>query len=199
MSAWLVPNRTVGGTAVRAAGHALAATALAAGLHHAATDSRVSWPALAFAAAVLAGCAYAVLREGAPRWSVFALAAVQALLPGYLQLTGTEIPAAALDDHLRLPSVWHHNALVMAALNFLVGLALLCFFRSASELPGRLSHAVAGAVRGWWTRLLYVIGLVLGLTGTPLPQPARPPLPAVSLPRPHALTVLLHRAQPCAP
>ncbi|MFI1731016.1 hypothetical protein ACH40E_17640 [Streptomyces acidicola] len=66
MSAWLVSKHTVGGTAVRAAGHALAATVLATGLHHATTDSRVSWPAVALAAAVLAVCAYAVLREGAP-------------------------------------------------------------------------------------------------------------------------------------
>ncbi|MEV6589795.1 hypothetical protein [Streptomyces acidicola] len=203
MSAWLVSKHTVGGTAVRAAGHALAATVLATGLHHATTDSRVSWPAVALAAAVLAVCAYAVLREGAPRWSAVALAAAQALLPGYLELTGTEIPATALDGHLRLPSAWHHDPLVMAALNFLAGLALVCFFRSASDLPERLAHAVAGAVAGavggWWTWLLYVIGLVLGLTGTPRPRPTRPPLPAVSLPPRHALTVLLHRAQPCAP
>ncbi|MGC9544653.1 hypothetical protein [Streptomyces sp. UG1] len=100
---------------------------------------------------------------------------------------------------MRLPSAWHHNTLVMAALNFLAGLALVCFFRSASDLPGRLSHAVAGAVRGWWTWLLYVIGLVLRLAGVPLPRSAHPPLPRATLPRPHALTVLLHRAQPCAP
>src|SRR5947208_6893485 len=36
-----------------------------------------------------------------PPWSAVALAALQALLPGYLELTGAEIPATALDDHLR--------------------------------------------------------------------------------------------------
>lgn len=62
------------------------------------------------AAMVLAVCAYPVLRVGAPRLSGLALAAVQALLPTWLELTGTETPAAALDEHLRLPPAWHHNA-----------------------------------------------------------------------------------------
>ncbi|MEV6593032.1 hypothetical protein [Streptomyces acidicola] len=35
-----------------------------------------------------------------PRWGAVALAAAQALLPGYLELTGSEIPATALDCHL---------------------------------------------------------------------------------------------------
>lgn len=113
MSVWPTPNRAVGGTAARSAGHALAAVALAAALHHATTDATVHWPALALAAVVLTGCAYAVLREGTPRWSVLALAAVQDLLPAYLELTGAEIPPTALDDHMRLPSAWHHNTLAM--------------------------------------------------------------------------------------
>ncbi|NGO06660.1 hypothetical protein G5C60_03005 [Streptomyces sp. HC44] len=199
MPAHLIPDRIAGGTAARAVGYALAAIALAAGLHHATTDSKVSWPALALAAVVLAVCAYPVLRTGAPRSGVLALAAVQALLPAFLGSTGTEIPTTALDDHLRLPAVWHHNPLVMAALNVVAALTLAWFFHSASELPGRLSHAIAAPARRWWTHLLYVIGLALRLTGPPLTQPARPPLPAVALPRPHALTGLLYRAQPCAP
>lgn len=172
---------------------------LAAGLHHATTDSAVSWPALAFAAMVLAVCAYPVLRVGAPRLSALALAAVQALLPTWLELTGSEIPAAALYEHLRLPPAWHHNALAMAALNFLAALALVYVFRSASGLPARLSHVVAATARCWWMRLLHVIGLVLRLTGTPMPRPPRPPLLVVALPQPRSLTALLHRAQPCAP
>ncbi|WP_405922703.1 hypothetical protein [Streptomyces sp. NBC_00035] len=191
--------RAASDTAVRAVGLALAAVLLAAGLHHATTDSTLSWPALGFAATVLAVCAYAVLRTGAGRGSALALAAVQALLPAWLELTDTEIPAPALDDHLRLPSAWHHNPLTMVALNFLAGLALVYFFRSASGLPARLSYAVAATTRRWWLRLLYVIGLGLRLTGIPLPKPPWLPLPAGALPRPHALTVLLYRAQPCAP
>ncbi|MBA4864271.1 hypothetical protein H1V43_23525 [Streptomyces sp. PSKA54] len=199
MSAHFELDRTVSGTAARAVGLALAAVILAAGLHHATTDSYLSWPALALAAVVLTACAYPVLRTGAGRRSVLALAAVQALLPAWLEFTDTEIPAPALDDHLRLPSAWHHNPLAMAVLNFLAALALVYVFRSASGLPARLSYAVAATARRAWDRLLYVIGLVLRLTGTPLPRPPRPPLPAVALPRPRALTVLLYRVQPCAP
>jgi lysylphosphatidylglycerol synthetase-like protein (DUF2156 family) len=197
MLAHLELDHTARGTAARAAGLALAAVLLAAGLHHTTTDSSLSWPALAIAAAVLAVCAYPVLRTGASRGSALVLAAVQALLPAWLELTDTEIPAPALDDHLRLPPAWHHNPLAMAALNFLATLALVYVFRSASGLPARLSYAATA--RRTWDRLLYVIGLVLRLTGTPHPRPPRPPLPVVALPRPCALTVLLHRAQPCAP
>lgn len=199
MSAILVLDRTAGGTAARAVGHALAGVALAAGLHHATTDSTVSWPALLLAAAVLSVCAYPVLRAGASRTSTLALAAVQALLPAWLELTGDDIPAAALDGHLRLPSAWHHNPLAMATLNFLAALALIVFFRSVADLPARLSYAVAATANRWWDRLPYVIGLVLRLTGTPLPQPPRPHLPAMALPQPRALTLLLYRIQPCAP
>ncbi|MFI6008684.1 hypothetical protein ACIBAG_07610 [Streptomyces sp. NPDC051243] len=192
--------RTANGTAARAVGFALAAVLLAAGLHHAATDSSLSWPALGIAAIVLAACAYPALRTGADRASALALAAVQAFLPAWLEFTDTEIPAPALDDHLRMPSAWHHNPLAMAALNFLAALALIHLFRSASGLPARLSYAVAATTRRWWDRLLYVIGLVLRLTRTTaLSQPPWSPLPAAALPRPHALTVLLYRAQPCAP
>ncbi|WP_406405428.1 hypothetical protein [Streptomyces sp. NBC_01643] len=192
-------DHTARGTAVGAVGLALAAVLLAAGLHHATTDSSLSWPALAIAAVGLAACAYPVLRTGASRRSALVLAAAQAVLPAWLELTDTEIPAPALDDHLRLPSAWHHNPLVMASLNFLAALALVYVFRSASGLPSRLSYAVAATARRTGDRLLYVIGLVLRLSGTLLPRPPRPPLPVVALPRLHALTVLLHRAQPCAP
>ncbi|CAM5704438.1 hypothetical protein SALBM135S_07617 [Streptomyces alboniger] len=140
------------------------------------------------------------MRCGAARASTLAVTAVQGLLPGWLELTGTHIPAARLDDHYRLPAAWHHNPLAMAAWNFLVGLALVLLFRSATNLPARLAYAAAGTTRRWWTRLLHVIGLVLHGTVEPLPGPPQPPpRPAVALPRPHALVVLLHRAQPCAP
>jgi hypothetical protein len=76
---------------------------------------------------------------------------------------------------------------------------LVHLFRSVSGLPARLSCAVAATVRRSWDRLLYVIGVVLRLTGTAPPQPPRPPLSSAALPRPRALTVLLYRAQPCAP
>lgn len=187
------------GAAVRAIALALVGTALAAGLHHATTDSAASWPALFTAAAVLAACAYPAMRSGAPRASALALTAVQALLPGWLQVTGADIPAARLDDHLRLPAAWHHNPLAMAALNLLAGLALFLLFRSTANLPATLSYAAASTARRWWTRLLYVISLVLHRADEPLPKPRRTPRPAVALPRPHALVALLHRAQPCAP
>lgn len=192
-------HRTTSGTAARAAGLALAAVLLGAGLHHATTDSSLSWPALGLAVLVIAVSACPVLRRDASRGSALALAAVQSLLPAWLEYTDREIPAPVLDDHLRLPSAWHHNSLVMAALNFVAALALVHLFRSVTGLPARLSYAVSAATRGCRDRLLYVIGLVLRLTGTPLPLPSRPPLRAVVLPRPRALTVLLDRVQPCAP
>src|SRR3989442_455365 len=51
MLADLVPDRT-GSTAARAVGLAVIGVGLAAGLHHATTDSSLSWPALALAAGV---------------------------------------------------------------------------------------------------------------------------------------------------
>ncbi|WP_326682061.1 hypothetical protein [Streptomyces sp. NBC_01237] len=194
-------RRTARGTAALALGHALVAAGLGAGLHHATTDSTVSWPPLLAAVAVLAACAYPVLRAGAsrPRQGAFALAAVQALLPAYLEWTGREIPATALDDHRRFPASWHHNTLAMAVLNFVVALALVCFLRSASNLPTRLAYALVALARRWRICLLYAAGLALRLTGIPAPRSAMPPQPAAALPRPRALTVLLYRAQPCAP
>ncbi|WP_324789820.1 hypothetical protein [Streptomyces sp. H51] len=188
-----------GGTAARALAFALGGGALAAGLHHATTDSSVSWQALAVAVVVLATCARRVLRSGATGGSALALAAVQALLPVWLEFTDTEIPARALDDHLRLPSALHHDLPAMAALNFLLALALVHVFRCASDLPERLSYAVAAAAHRCWDHVLHAVGLILGMTGAAPPGPPRPPLPAVALPRPCALTVLLHRVQPCAP
>ncbi|MEW1926280.1 hypothetical protein [Streptomyces sp. NPDC088360] len=126
-------------------------------------------------------------------------AILQTLLLGWLEPTGAVMPAARLDDHLRLPAAWHHNPLAMAVLNLLAGLALFLLFRSTANLPVLLSYAAAGTVRRWWARLLYVISLVLHRADRPLPEPRRTPRPAVTLPRPHALVVLLHRAQPCAP
>ncbi|WP_328828848.1 hypothetical protein OHT77_14755 [Streptomyces sp. NBC_00252] len=130
---------------------------------------------------------------------IIALAAVQALLPLWLGLTDADVPASMLDDHRRLPSAWHHNTPARAALNFLAALALVWVFRSAANLRTTLSRSAAVSARRLWERLLYVIGLVLSLTGMPLPRRVRPPLPAVALPRLRALTVLLHRMQPCAP
>ncbi|QEV29403.1 hypothetical protein CP976_38365 [Streptomyces coeruleorubidus] len=199
MSAHHALVRTAGGTAARAVGFAVAGVALAAGLHHATTDSSMSWRALVLAVVVLAGCAGPVLRAGANGRSMFALAAVQALLPLWLEFTDSDIAAPALDGHVRLPSAIHHNALAMVALNLVAALALTHAFRSASDLPARLTYAVAATAHRWWDCLLYVIGLVLRLTGMAPPQPPRPPLPPVALPRPRALTVLLHRVQPCAP
>ena len=192
-------QRTASGTAARAVGHALAAVLLAAGLHHATTDASISWPALALAALVLSACAYTALRVGASRRSMLGPAVVQALLPVWLELTDTEIPAPALDDHLRLPSAVHHSLPAMTALNFLAALALAHVFRSAAGLPVRLWYAIAATGRRWWDGFLYVIGLLLRPTWTAPPRRPRSPLPAVVLPRPGALTVLLYRLQPCAP
>ncbi|MGW7079841.1 hypothetical protein [Streptomyces sp. NPDC054866] len=195
-SAQLPPAR---GAAVRAITLALTGTALAAGLHHATTDSTVSWPALLTAAAVLAACAYPAMRCEASRASALAVTAVQALLPGWLELTGTGVPAARLDEHLRLPAAWHHEPLAMAALHLIAGLALVRLFRSTANLPALLAYAAAGTARRWWTHLQYVISPVLHRTDKPLPKPQRAPRPTAALPRPHALVILLHRAQPCAP
>ncbi|MFJ9011687.1 hypothetical protein [Streptomyces canus] len=199
MSAFLAFDRSAGGIAARAVGHAGAGSALAAGLNHATTDSAVSWPALAVAALVLAVSAYPVLRAGASRWSGVALAAVQALLAAWLGLTSTDKSAAAIDGHLRLPSAWHHNGLAMAALNFLAAYALVCLLRSAGDLPVRLSHAVAATTRRWFARILQIIGLVPHRADQSSEAPQRA-LSATAIPsRPHSLTVLLYRVQPCGP
>ncbi|MEU9069878.1 MULTISPECIES: hypothetical protein [Streptomyces] len=177
----------------------MAGTALAAGLHHATTDSAASWPAVGVAAVVLGGCAFPAVRSGAPRAGTIALATMQALLPGWLALTGTHVPAARLDGHLRLPAAWHHQPLAMTALNLLAGLALVLLLRSTADLPARLAYAAAGAAHRWWTRLPYAVRLLTRRTDATLPKPRRAPRPAVTLPRPRALVVLFHRAQPCAP
>ncbi|MEV2256974.1 hypothetical protein AB0I94_41640 [Streptomyces sp. NPDC050147] len=174
-------------------------TALAAALHHATTDSAVSWPALLTAAAVLAACAYPAVRYEAFRASALAVAAVPASLPGWLELTGTGMPAARLDEHLRLPATWHHNPPAMAALHLFAGLALVLLLRRTANLPALLAYAAAGTARRWWTHLQYVISLTLHRKNEPLPKPRRAPRPTAALPRPQALVVLLHRAQPCAP
>ncbi|MFE7979747.1 hypothetical protein [Streptomyces shenzhenensis] len=192
-------DRSASGSAARAVDFALAAVLLAAGLHHATTDASLSWPALVAAAVALSSCAYPILRAGASRGGVLGLATAQTLLPAWLELTDAEIPPAALDDHLRLPSAVHHNPLAMAALNFLAALVLAHLLRGASGLPACLSYAVAATARRWWDQLLRIFGLVLRLTRAAMPLPPRLPLPTVALPRPRALVVLLHRAQPCAP
>ncbi|WP_143060230.1 hypothetical protein [Streptomyces sp. TLI_105] len=178
---------------------ALTGTGLAAGLHHATTDSAASWPAPGIAAVLLAACAYPAIRSGAPRAGTLALTTAQALLPSWLALTRTDVPAARLDGRLRLPAARHHQPLAMAALNLLAGLALILLLRSTADLPARLTYAAAGTAHRWWTNLPYVIRLLLRRTDEPLPRPRRAPRPAVALRRPHALVVLLHRAQPCAP
>src|SRR5207249_7467392 len=66
MLADLVPDRT-GSTAARAVGLAVIGVGLAAGLHHATTDSSLSWPALALAVVVPGkrrGRRWAGLRSG---------------------------------------------------------------------------------------------------------------------------------------
>ncbi|MBC7267269.1 MAG: hypothetical protein H5T76_00930 [Streptomyces sp.] len=150
-------------------------------------------------AAIVAGCAYQAMRCQAPHSSAIAVTAAQALLSGWLELTSTHIPAVYVDHHLRLPAAWHHDPLVMAGFHLLVGLALALLFRGTADLPARLSHSAASTARHWWTRLLYVISLVLHRTDEPLPQPRPAPRPTVALPRPQALAALLHRVQPCAP
>ncbi|WP_369142569.1 hypothetical protein [Streptomyces sp. R44] len=192
-------RRPAGGAAVRAIVLALAGTALAAGPHHATTDSAVSRPAPLVAAVALGACAYPALRSEARRASTVAVTAAQALLPGWLQLTGAEVPAARLDDHPRLPAAWHHQPPAMAALNLLAGLALILLVRGSAGLPARPTYAAAGTARHWWTYVPYAISLIVRRTDVPLPMPRRIPRPAVALPRPHALVALLHRAQPCAP
>ncbi|MGW1511090.1 hypothetical protein [Streptomyces sp. NPDC002394] len=187
------------GAAVRAIVLALVGTMLAAGLHHATTDSAVSWTALLIAAVVLAVCVYPALRSEAPRAGAVVLSAAQALLPGWLRLTGTEVPAARLDGHLRLPTAWHHQPLAMGVLNLLAGFALILLVRGTTGLPARLTYAAAGSARHWWTYVSYVVSLVLRRAAEPLPRPRRAPRSGDALPRPHALTILLHRAQPCAP
>ncbi|MEU0171413.1 hypothetical protein ABZ214_39205 [Streptomyces iakyrus] len=199
MSTLLGSDRSARGTAARAGGHAVVGTGLAVGLYHATTDSAVSWTAVVSAVVVLVVVAYPVLRTAAPRTRAVALAALQALLPAWFAVTGGDVPAAELDGHLRLPATWHHNSLVMAAPNFLAALALTCLFRSASDVPTRLSHAVAATARRWWTRVLHLIGQGVGLAGRHLPQPRRPSQPVVTGPRPLYLTVLLYRVHPCAP
>jgi hypothetical protein len=159
----------------------------------------MSWPALAVAALVLAVCAYPVLRVGASRWNGVALAAVQALLTAWLGLTNTDKSAAAVDGHLRLPSVWHHNGLAMAALNFLAAYALVCLLRSAGDLPVLLSHAVAATTRRWCARVLRIVGLVPHRADQSSEAPDRALSASATPPRPHSLTVLLYRVQPCGP
>ncbi len=79
-------------------------------------------------------------------------------------------------------------------------LALVVLLRGTDHLPARLSYAVASAARRWRVCLLYVVSLVPHRTYEPLPKPRRAPRSALVPPRPpHALVVLLHRAQPCAP
>ncbi|MET8540654.1 hypothetical protein ABZW03_08370 [Kitasatospora sp. NPDC004799] len=192
--------RTVDGTAVRALGHALGGSALAGGLHHALTDSAISWPALTLAAAVLTVAAYAVLRAGTPRWSILGLAGVQAFLPAWLGLTDTDLPTAASDGHRHLPSAWHHNTVVMAAMHFLAALALAALFRGAGELPARLSVVFTATARRWRDYLLIALGPAWRALSTPAPPVAGPALvPSTAPPQAHSLTVLLDRVQPCAP
>ncbi|WP_086830889.1 hypothetical protein [Streptomyces sp. NRRL B-24572] len=87
----------------------------------------------------------------------------------------------------------------MAALNLLVGHALILLLRNTADLPARLAYAAAGTARRWWTRLPYAVRLLTRRADAPPPKTRTAPRPAVTLPRPRALSVLLHRAQPCAP
>ncbi len=72
------------------------------------------------------------------RASTLAVTAVQAVLPGRLQLTGTDVPAARLDGHLQLPAACHHQHLATALLNAVAGLAPIPTLRNTAGLPARL-------------------------------------------------------------
>ena len=183
-----VGDRTVKGSAVRAAAVAVLGSALAAGLHHATGDSPVSGPAVALAASVL----FAVC---SPRTTALLLAAAQAALPIWLNTTE---PLAASDGHYRLLPTWHHSSPAMAALNLTVAVALTWLLSSACELPARLVNACLEPARQWLLRLAGFLGLPL-----PLPYEAvtsRPRGRASDIPLlPVACLVLRHQRVPCGP
>ncbi|MFB7512108.1 hypothetical protein [Streptomyces sp. NPDC056144] len=147
--------------------------------------------------------------RSAPRSSVSAAAvpavvraltaATLATVPGRLEVTSTDVPAARLDGHPRLPSDWHHQPVVMTALNLLTGIALVLFLHHTAGVPARMAHAAAGTVRRWWTLLPSSARLLTRRADADRPAPRKAPCPAVTLPGPRALAVLWHRAQPCAP
>ncbi|MFH8621619.1 hypothetical protein ACH4A8_06865 [Streptomyces vietnamensis] len=87
----------------------------------------------------------------------------------------------------------------MAALNLLVGHALILLLRNTADPHARLAYAAAGTARRRWTRLPYAVRLLTRRADAPPPKTRTAPRPAVTLPRPRALSVLFHRAQPCAP
>ena len=190
-----VGDRTVKGSAVRAAAVAVLGSALAAGLHHATGDSPVSVPAVALAASVLFLGAFAAFAVCSPRTTAVFLAAAQAALPVWLNTTESH---AVWDGHYRLPPAWHHSGPAMAALNLAVALALVWLLRSACELPARLVNACLEPARHWLLRLAGVLGLLL-----PLPYEAvrsRPRARASDTP-PLAVACLALRYQrvPCGP
>ncbi|MFE7331790.1 hypothetical protein ACFU8W_44265 [Streptomyces sp. NPDC057565] len=192
---------SAGASAVRALVHALACVALAVGVHHATADSRLSMPAVLAAAVAVALPAAWALRPRGGAGARAVLAAACGALPVWLEATGTSVPADHLDDHLRLPPVWHHNMLLMAALNMLAAHALIALLRGAGRVPARLGSALSALMRPGWRHLLGLVALLL-CSARPFTAPAptgRRHRHEALLPVPHRLTARLHLGQPCAP
>ncbi|MET9103684.1 hypothetical protein [Streptomyces antibioticus] len=188
-------DRTVKGSAVRAAAVAVLGSALAAGLHHATGDSPVSGQAVALAASGLFAGTFVAFTVCSARTTVVLLAVAQAILPVWLNTTE---PPAVSDGHYRLPPTWHHSGPAMAALNLAVAMALTWLLRSACALPARLVSACLEPVHRRLLRLVVFLGLLL-----PLPYDAvasrpwaRAPDTPLSL---FACLALRHQRVPCGP
>ncbi|MFF5757463.1 hypothetical protein [Streptomyces longwoodensis] len=190
-----VDDRTVKTGAVRAAVFAVLGSALAAGLHHATGDSPVSVSAVVLAACALFLASLAAFVYCSPRVTAVLLAAAQAALPAWLNATE---PQATSDGHYRLPPAWHHGGPAMAALNFVLALALAWLLRSACELPARLVNTCLAPARQWLLRLAYALTPGLPLAHGTLP-PGIQSQSSDAPPPPAAFLVLRHQRVPCGP
>lgn len=188
-------DRTVKGSALRAAVFATLSSALAAGLHHATGDSPVSLPAVGLAACVLFLGAFAVFALCSPRMTSGVLAAAQAFLPVWLNTTESR---TVWEGHFRLPPAWHHSGPTMALLNLVVALALAWLLRGARELPARLVNACLDPARQWLVRLAGALGLFLPAShGGAAPLPLR--RSSDTPPSPVAFLALRYQRVPCGP